>query len=91
MKKLLMLSVVLAVAFSVGICLASGTKQLPVDGKAAFEKKCSLCHSAQKALDHSATPEKWEAIILRMQKKASGRISDAEADAILDYLVGLGK
>ena len=51
-----------------------------------FEKKCNLCHSADRVFLEPLTDESRRHIVLRMQGRAPDWISRDEADAILAYL-----
>lgn len=55
--------------------------------KALFEARCSLCHSVDRALKKSKDRPGWIKTVSRMRGYASGRITEAEADAIMEYLV----
>jgi mono/diheme cytochrome c family protein len=54
--------------------------------KAVFEAKCSLCHGISRPLGKNKTPAEWSETVTRMQKKAPGKISDADVKAIEAYL-----
>jgi cytochrome c5 len=56
------------------------------DGKALFEKKCSVCHPLDRPTSRKETRETWASIIKEMQGKKNDWISDAEASKIIDYL-----
>jgi mono/diheme cytochrome c family protein len=57
--------------------------------KAVFEAKCSLCHSVSRPLGKNKTPEEWRKTVIRMQKKVPDKISDADVEAILAYLIAV--
>jgi mono/diheme cytochrome c family protein len=89
MKKLIMLYVV---ALCLAAC-ASGPTVAPepadlalIPAKAVFEAKCSLCHGIGRTLGKNKTTEKWSETVIRMQKKAPDKISDADVKAIIAYL-----
>jgi hypothetical protein len=56
-----------------------------VDAKTLFEKKCSVCHSADRAKSLMKTNEEWTKTVTRMKNK-TGNISVEEAKIIIDYL-----
>jgi len=56
-------------------------------GKDLFEKKCSTCHSIQRAKSKRKTREQWEATVMRMKDRNRAPISAEEARIIIDYLV----
>ena len=59
--------------------------QEATDTKALFEKKCSACHSADRAKSAKKTNEEWAKTVTRMKNK-TGNISVEEAKIIIDYL-----
>ena len=89
MKKLNMLCVVV-LYFTV--CASGPTvASEPADpalkpAKAVFEAKCSLCHGISRPLGKNKTPAEWSETVIRMQKKAPGKISDTDVKAIEAYL-----
>jgi len=56
------------------------------DAKTLFEKKCSVCHSADRAKSLKKTNEEWTKTVTRMQEKRKENISNDEAKIIIDYL-----
>ena len=56
------------------------------EGKAFFERKCSVCHGLDRATARATTKEKWASTIKEMQGKKADWISDADAAKILEYL-----
>jgi hypothetical protein len=56
------------------------------DAKTLFEKKCSVCHSADRAKSLKKTNEEWTKTVTRMQEKRKENISNDEARIIIDYL-----
>jgi hypothetical protein len=59
--------------------------QEATDAKALFEKKCSICHSADRAKSAKKTNEEWMNTVTRMKNK-TGNVSAEEAKIIIDYL-----
>ena len=56
------------------------------DPKTLFEERCAMCHSLSRPLDKTKTADGWRETVNRMKGYAGGRISDAEAEIISDYL-----
>ncbi len=52
------------------------------EGKNLYENNCAKCHKLYDRREF--TPEEWQPITLRMQKKA--KITDAEREKIYNYL-----
>ena len=73
----------IAVALSL---LLMSTAAKGSSARAVFEKRCSLCHPASRALGTIKSGEKWGQTVLRMKLKAGGRIGDEEAETIIEYL-----
>ena len=89
MKKLILLSLLTSVLAACGSGPATGSDPVDpalVSAKAVFEAKCSLCHGLDRALGVNKTAEGWSNTVLRMQRKAPDRISDADVKSILTYL-----
>lgn len=55
-------------------------------GKDLFESKCTRCHGASKTVEKKASPEYWQPLVQRMQKKRSNYIPDGEATQIAAFL-----
>jgi hypothetical protein len=55
------------------------------DAKTLFEKKCSVCHSADRAKSLRKTNEEWAKTVMRMKGK-TGSVTTDEAGIIIDYL-----
>ena len=51
-----------------------------------FEAKCSACHPTERPLKKNKDRAGWEKTVARMKGYASGQISDADAQAIAEYL-----
>ena len=62
-----------------------GMGQEATDAKTLFEKKCSACHSADRAKSASKTSEEWTKTVTRMKTKTAN-ISNDEAGIIINYL-----
>jgi mono/diheme cytochrome c family protein len=56
------------------------------DTKALFEKRCSLCHPASRALSKNKSGDEWRQTVTRMKGYAGDRISEEETAIIIDYL-----
>jgi hypothetical protein len=68
------------------------TDQVPAGdpkAKALFEAKCSVCHELSRPLGKNKDRSGWTATVNRMQKVNRCPITDAEAKAIIDYLVAV--
>jgi len=57
--------------------------------KALFEANCSRCHDLSRPLDKNKDRGGWTETVTRMQKVNGCPITDAEAKAIIDYLVAV--
>jgi nitrate/TMAO reductase-like tetraheme cytochrome c subunit len=64
---------------------AQSMGQEAADAKVLFEKKCSICHSADRAKSAKKTNEEWANTVTRMKNK-TGNISVEEVKIIVDYL-----
>lgn len=49
-------------------------------------KKCSGCHPADRGSDKRLDKAGWTTVVQRMQKHASGLISDEDSAKIIDHL-----
>jgi cytochrome c5 len=56
-----------------------------IDAKTLFEKKCSACHSADRAKSLKKTNEEWTKTVTQMKEKTAN-ITNDEAKLIVDYL-----
>jgi cytochrome c5 len=76
------------VAVGALLCLPAGAAwgAEALDGKALFEKKCTVCHAAKRALDEKMDKAGWEKTIAKMKAKGA-QVNEAEAAAIAGYLV----
>ena len=57
--------------------------------KALFESKCAACHPLSRPLGKNKDRDGWTKTVVRMQKGNGCDITDAEAKAIVDYLVAI--
>jgi len=60
--------------------------QEATDAKTLFEKKCSVCHSADRPKSLKKTNEEWTKTVMRMKEKRNENISNDGAKIIIDYL-----
>ena len=74
------------VFLSLASLTAQSMGQTATDAKTLFEKKCSVCHSADRAKSLKKTNEEWSKTVTRMKIKRNENISDDEAKIIIDYL-----
>jgi phage FluMu protein Com len=51
-----------------------------------FEKKCSRCHTLNRALTKTKDLEAWKRTTTRMSKYSKGEITLEEAEIIAEYL-----
>jgi len=56
------------------------------DSKDLFERKCSKCHTIDRALNKTKNHDEWWKTVKRMTGYSRGAISEKEADAIVNYL-----
>lgn len=56
------------------------------DAKELFEKRCSTCHATSRPLGKTKSAEEWRQTVIRMKGYAGGKISDGEAEIIIEYL-----
>jgi len=74
------------VFLSLGPLTMHSVGQTATDAKALFEKKCSICHSADRPKSVKKTNEEWTKTVTRMKEKRNENISHDEAKIIIDYL-----
>ena len=86
MKTLLRVGLLLAIVLLVGLIPISGIGAENRDVKAIFEKRCSLCHPASRPLSTTKSGEEWKKTVNRMKGYAGDRISDKDAETIVEYL-----
>jgi hypothetical protein len=82
MKHLLAVFLFSGLASLFGVCPAAG-----VTPEALFAEKCSICHHPDRALRKTKDRQGWQETVARMQRYASGMISDTEATTVIEYLV----
>ena len=68
------------------LCLALSAAVAAEDGKALLESKCTTCHSAKMTMAVKRDKAGWTKTIEKMKAKGA-KLTDAEAEAIADYLV----
>jgi hypothetical protein len=83
--KAFLLAVTPLVLFSLVSFPTQSMGQEATDAKALFEKKCSICHSADRAKSAKKTNEEWMNTVTRMKNK-TGNVNAEEAKIITDYL-----
>jgi hypothetical protein len=74
------------VFFSLAPLTVQSMGQEAIDAKTLFEKKCSVCHSVDRAKSLKKTNEEWTKTVTRMKEKRNENISGDEAGIIIDYL-----
>jgi len=81
---------VLCAAFLLPVLLVAspaGAEAGDPEAKALFEEKCSVCHPLSRPLGKNKDLAGWKKTVTRMQQVNGCDITDAEAKAIIDYLV----
>ena len=63
----------------------SGRAEPTPEGKNAFLKVCTQCHTTQIVTEHGETEEGWKRLVINMVERGA-RGSDAELTAIVNYL-----
>ena len=86
MRILLQAGWLLAGLLAAGFITVSVITAADTDAKTLFEKRCSLCHPTSRPLSKTKSGEQWRQTVTRMQTHAGGKISDAEAKIIVEYL-----
>jgi hypothetical protein len=85
MKRIVVfLCAVLFVSLSYAYVYGEG--KAGVDVQMLFEKKCSSCHSADRAKKKQKTVEEWTTTVMRMKNVRGCQVTDDEAKLIIDYL-----
>jgi len=72
-----------------GAQLSDEQKSLIIDylsAKTAFETKCNVCHSLERPLSRTKTPEEWRSTVNRMAGKRQGHLSAEEIEVIAAFL-----
>ena len=80
------MGLILVLLAAIGFFWASNEAAADDNAKAAFEKRCSLCHPASRPLGKKKSSDEWRQTVMRMKTYAGERISDEEAKIIIDYL-----
>lgn len=86
MKNFLRTGWLLALVVAASWVSVSAITVADQDAKALFEDRCSLCHPTSRPLSVTKTAEEWRQTVMRMKGKAGERISDQEAETIINYL-----
>lgn len=86
MRSLLKIGLFLIPLVAVSLILVVDMTAADNDAKVLFEKRCSMCHPTSRPLSKSKSGEEWRQTVTRMKKYAGGRISDEEAEIIINYL-----
>ena len=56
------------------------------DGKDLFERKCSKCHTIDRALNKTKNHNEWWKTVKRMAGYSRGSIKENDVDKIVEYL-----
>jgi hypothetical protein len=80
-----MIAATILVLLSLAFIPPQSKGQDATDAKALFERKCSVCHSANRSKSTNKTNEEWTKLVARMKEKTAS-ITNAEAGMIVDYL-----
>ncbi len=68
-----------------------GAVQLPdAEGRAILQRSCTQCHDLQTAIGKTASREEWGQIIGRMAETGA-RVTQAEQQTLIQYLIGLAR
>jgi hypothetical protein len=86
MKGLLRIGLLVGSLVAFGLIPLSVTIGAEEDAKGLFEKRCSICHSTSRPLGKTKSAEEWRQTVTRMKGYAGGKISDEEAEIIIEYL-----
>ncbi|MFO8111851.1 MAG: c-type cytochrome [Desulfosalsimonadaceae bacterium] len=91
MKKYVLIAILAAAAGSLLVPGLNGGRLEAADGKAILENRCMVCHDAGRIERAGHDREAWEKTVARMMKKGrfGPALTDAEREALLDYLVSL--
>lgn len=78
-----------------GAASASGGNKSPDPavvgaGQAAFERSCTKCHEASRALERTKDLSGWRATVRRMANKSGANIASADMEPIAAYLASRG-
>lgn len=86
MKGLFKIGLLLVSLVAFGLIPLSVTNAAENDAKGLFEKRCSICHATSRPLGKTKSAEEWRQTVIRMKGYAGGKISDEEAEIIIEYL-----
>ncbi len=91
MKKIVLIAILVAAAGSLLTLGANVGRLEAADGQTILENRCAVCHSAGRIERAGHDREAWEKTVFRMMKKGrfGPELTDAEREALLDYLVSL--
>jgi nitrate/TMAO reductase-like tetraheme cytochrome c subunit len=84
--KSFIFATIMLVFLSLTLLPGQSMGQEATDVKTLFEKKCSACHSADRAKSLKKTNEEWTKTVMRMKEKRNENITNDEAKIIIDYL-----
>ena len=87
MKATIIFLVLFAAAVLITPGLAAQADYDPTKAKALFEQRCSSCHGTSRPLSRTESPDGWRNIVMRMKGHSGGRITDADAETIIKYLI----
>ena len=77
-----------ALLAAAGCANSSATSSEASSGQALFEENCSVCHELTRATQAQKDRAGWVATVDRMRAHGA-KVDDAQAAAIVDYLVSL--
>lgn len=80
------MGLVLVFLVAIGFFWVSNETAAEDNAKVLFEKRCSLCHPTSRPLGTNKSGDEWRQTVMRMKTYAGDRISDQEAEIIIDYL-----
>lgn len=83
MRKILIAMIMLSLVLTGRYLYADEATK--VDAKDLFEKKCSLCHSADRPKSKKKTAVEWENTVAKMKKNGCS-LTDEETKIIIEYL-----
>ena len=86
MKRLLKMVWFWAPLITMSLTPALGPAADKPDPKALFDARCSMCHPLSRPLEKKKPAAEWRETVMRMKGHAAGKISDAEAETIIQYL-----
>ena len=86
MNVSLRLVLVMVSLLAIGLFWVSNETTAEDNAKVLLEKRCSLCHPGSRPLGTNKSGDEWRQTVMRMKTYAGDRISDEEAEIIIDYL-----